>query len=148
MWFSHSISDIIKYAGRPFRTLEEMNHELINRWNNKIRKDDTVIHLGDFAFGSKEEIKELRNKLNGNIILIRGSHDKKITGSLGFLIVNGSIELENFILSHYPLKKEGIPKGLINIHGHMHAKESSTGINVSVEKVNYEPIELEGLKKA
>jgi len=36
---------------------------------------------------------------------------------------------------------------LVNIHGHIHEKESHDGINVSVEKINYEPIELEELKK-
>ena len=64
----------------------------------------------------------------------------------GFIIIKGTLEIGNLIFSHNPLKKEDIPKGFINVHGHIHEKESLNGINISVEKMNYEPIELEELK--
>ena len=47
--------NIIAYSGRPFKTVEEMNDEIIKRWNNKVGKDDFVIHLGDFALGKKDD---------------------------------------------------------------------------------------------
>jgi len=138
--------NIIGYSGRPFKTIDEMNDEMIKRWNNKAGKDDFVIHLGDFALGSREEVTNIKNKLNGNIILLKGSHDHKTIRELGFLIINGSLEIGNLIFSHNPLRKEEIPKGFINVHGHIHEKESLNGVNVSVEKTNYEPVELEDLK--
>lgn len=144
--FNHK--NIIEYTKRPFKTVEDMNEEIIKRWNNKVGKDDLVIHLGDFALGNKEEVKEIRNRLNGNIILIRGNHDHQSKiNEAGFIIIEDYITIENKIFSHCPLSKEEIPKGLINIHGHIHEKESLNGINVSVEKTNYEPLELEELKK-
>ena len=48
--------------------------------------------------------------------------------------------IDNLILSHRPL--EIIPKGFKNIHGHIHDKESYTGVNVSVEMTNYSPIPI------
>jgi len=32
---------------------------MIRRWNNKVGKEDIVLHLGDFALGSEKEVKEL-----------------------------------------------------------------------------------------
>ena len=139
--------NIIKYSGRPFKTVEEMDEEMIKRWNNKVAKDDIVIHLGDFALGSKKEISNLRKRLNGSIILIKGNHDKRASGEAGFFVINGTIEIGNMIFSHNPLLKEDIPKGFVNIHGHLHEKESLNGINVCVEKINYEPLAIEDLGK-
>lgn len=143
--FSHE--NIIKYTGRPFKTIDEMNEEIINKWNNKVRKDDLVIHLGDFALGNEEEVKDIKNRLNGAIILLKGNHDHKAIRKAGFLIIKGNLEIGNLIFSHNPLRKEGIPKGFINIHGHIHEKESLNGINVSVEKTDYQPLNLEELKR-
>jgi calcineurin-like phosphoesterase family protein len=140
------ISDIIKYTDRPFKNVEEMNSEIIKRWNKKVGKEDLVIPLGDFASGSEEEIKDLRNKLNGNIVLLRGNHYHKSVRNAGFLIVKGTLEIDNIIFSHNPLPKEEIPVGFVNVHGHIHEKESLNGINISVEKTNYEPVELNELK--
>lgn len=50
--------NIIEYCGRPFKTVEEMDKSMIEKWNNKVSKDDLVIHLGDFALGTKEKVKE------------------------------------------------------------------------------------------
>lgn len=47
---------------------------IIHRWNSVIKPDDTVLHLGDFAF---KHIQEVQPRLNGNIILILGNHDRK-----------------------------------------------------------------------
>ena len=124
-----------------------MDKEIIRRWNNKVGKEDIVIHLGDFALGSEKEAKELKDSLNGTIFLLKGNHDHKMLRKAGFIIIKGTFEIGNIIFSHNPLKKEDIPKGFINVHGHIHEKESLHGFNVSVEKMNYEPIELEELMK-
>lgn len=136
--------NIIEYCGRPFKTVEEMDKRMIEKWNNKVTKDDLVIHLGDFALGTKEKVKETREMLNGTIILIKGNHDRV---SEGFIIVEDSIRIGNLVFSHRPIPKNEISKGCINVHGHIHEKESISGINVSVEKTDYEPILLDELEK-
>ena len=143
--FNHK--NIIKYANRPFKNIEEMNEEIIKRWNNKVGNGDVVIHLGDFGMGSAKEITEIKNKLNGTIILLKGNHDYKAIKEAGFLLARGSLEVEDMIFSHSPLSKKEIPKGFTNIHGHIHEKESFNGVNISIEKTNYEPLELEKLRE-
>ena len=67
--------NIIKYCNRPFSSPEEMNLVLIENWNRVVSKNDTVFHLGDFAFCSPSRYKEILEQLNGKIILILGNHD-------------------------------------------------------------------------
>jgi len=45
--FSHK--NIIKYAGRPYTTVEEMNRSLIDNWNQCVEAEDQVFFLGDFG---------------------------------------------------------------------------------------------------
>lgn len=63
---------------RGFKTIEEHNETLINNWNNLVRPQDQIIHLGDFVLGaenkSKEVCLELFEKLNGHITLLWGNH--------------------------------------------------------------------------
>ena len=47
---------------------------LIEKWNSVVGTEDTVLHLGDFAF---KGIEEYSKRLNGNKILLRGNHDLK-----------------------------------------------------------------------
>jgi calcineurin-like phosphoesterase family protein len=69
--FNHA--NIIKYCNRPFNSIEEMNEELIRRWNKKVGAMDKVFYLGDFGFGNMEEILL---RLFGYKYIIPGSHDK------------------------------------------------------------------------
>lgn len=140
-------ANIIKYCSRPFKSVEEMNEVMIQRWNNVVGKDDLVIHLGDFALTNGKNIQATRERLNGTILLLKGSHDSSLRSHHGFIITKSPIYLQNYIMTHEPLQKESIPKGIINVHGHIHEKDSLYGINISVEKTNYEPIELQNLKK-
>lgn len=136
--------NVIRYCNRPFRTYQEMNEFMIQKWNETIKKEDIVIHLGDFAFRGKA--KEIKDRLNGTIIIVLGNHDKEYElEKEGFIIVRGSLQIGNLILTHYPLTREEIPTGFINVHGHIHHRESYNGINVSVERTDYKPIELKNL---
>lgn len=69
--------NIIRFCGRPFSSVDEMDRVLIEKWNAKVPKDGTVFHLGDFCFGGFQLWKKYREQLNGDIILIKGNHDIK-----------------------------------------------------------------------
>ena len=71
--FGHE--NIIKYCNRPFSSVEEMDARMIKLWNNVVKKNDIVYHLGDFGVGNKEYISKIVSKLNGRIFLILGNHD-------------------------------------------------------------------------
>lgn len=72
--FSHA--NIIDYAERPFRSVEEMNEAIIDRWNAVVSPDDTVWVLGDVALGKIAESLPLVGHLMGHKILLAGNHDR------------------------------------------------------------------------
>ena len=51
---------------------------MIDNWNRAVGPEDTVFHLGDFAFAVPSRIKEIASQLNGEIHLIRGNHDSNL----------------------------------------------------------------------
>jgi calcineurin-like phosphoesterase family protein len=67
---------IIELADRPFASVEEMNEALVERWNERVAPEDTVIHLGDVALGPIEESLKYIERLNGFKILVVGNHDR------------------------------------------------------------------------
>jgi calcineurin-like phosphoesterase family protein len=72
--FGHA--NIIKYSNRPFKDRHEMNEALIENWNAVVGEDDDVFHLGDVALGPWEEWDEVISRLNGNLHLSIGNHDR------------------------------------------------------------------------
>lgn len=60
---------------------EHMNEVMVEAWNTVVLPDDVVLHLGDFVFGSKQEIKDTRDRLNGHLWLVLGNHDRTATST-------------------------------------------------------------------
>lgn len=148
--------NVIKYCNRPFNSVEEMNDTIINNWNKVVNKGDIVYHLGDFILNSNDVISIVK-KLNGKIYFIRGNHDRKSIAyynKMGLKVIPTQTKLDEYkiILSHRPLSDDQIPKGYINIHGHIHEKEldenlfdKNKHINVSVDAINFTPIDINEL---
>jgi calcineurin-like phosphoesterase family protein len=67
---------IIELSNRPFKSVQEMNEIIVHNWNALVRPDDTVYHLGDVALGPIEDSLKYISRLNGNITLIVGNHDR------------------------------------------------------------------------
>lgn len=67
---------IITYDKRPFKTGKEMDEAMIKNWNSVVKPNDTIYHLGDFAFHTEDAVCNILERLNGNKILILGNHDK------------------------------------------------------------------------
>ena len=73
--FGHE--NVLVFDHRPFETVEEMDTELIRRWNHKVSKGDLVYVLGDFIWKTRnDDAPSLIKSLNGQIILIKGNHDR------------------------------------------------------------------------
>ena len=111
-------SNIIKYCSRPFGSIEDMNAEMVKRWNDLVKPKDTVYYLGDFALAYQAVI-HFTPLLNGEKILIMGNHDlchpynkkktdtgKRIYRECGFklLLEETIIEVnnKNVRLNHFP----------------------------------------------
>lgn len=141
-------SNVIKYTERPYVNAEEMNKQLIENWNGVVRKHDVVYHLGDFSFCGKEDRQKIFDQLRGIKKLVMGNHD---SGSVKSYLEMGFKEVypmpvlfqDRFLLSHDPLVLTD--DRFVNIHGHIHNRPAPTEqhFNVSVESINYTPIELQ-----
>lgn len=131
----------LELSRRPFRSVEEMDWTMIERWNTKIGPDDTVYHLGDF--GDKFALQYL----NGNIKLVLGNHDVKEEFVRQVEIIEPSKVEEKYLVSHEPLywKNEAGDKLFGHIHGRQTLKEWS-GLDVGVDGHNFEPYSEEEVR--
>ena len=71
-WFH---TNIIRYAERPFATIDEMHAVMIERWNAVVRPHDIVVSLGDLSLGRNSEAIALQGSLNGTQRVVAGNHD-------------------------------------------------------------------------
>lgn len=136
IWFTSDLhfghDNIIEYCNRPC-TKENHTNFIIETLNAKIKPNDEVYHLGDFAYGKSlkmADLKNILNQLNGNWNFILGNHDKenqlkalcqgtqhKVLGDYHTLSQSG----RTFILFHYPIESWWNKKrGSIHLHGHTH----------------------------
>lgn len=150
--FSHA--RIIELAGRPFTSVEEMDAELIRRWNETVAPDDVVLHLGDLALGPIAESLPLTAQLHGYRFLVPGNHDRvsratqsnraierfaPLYAEAGWNIlpevITGSRAGYKVVASHYPYSGDTqandrypthrpVDRGLPLLHGHTHDREN------------------------
>jgi len=123
-----------------------MNEHLIQNWNARVHKKDTVYVLGDFGLAPKEVLKHWLELLKGTKVLILGNHDVSKTAALeiGFSEVHElyvyKADGKRVILSHYPVESDYYD---LCLHGHTHQKNYSnweTQFNVGVDLHNYCPL--------
>jgi calcineurin-like phosphoesterase family protein len=106
---------------RPWTDPDEMDEEMVRRWNDRVRPNDKIYHLGDVVI-NRRALKTLA-RLNGDKVLIRGNHDifpdteyrEYFRELRAYHVMNG------MILSHIPLHDESLGRFGTNIHGHLHA---------------------------
>lgn len=76
-------ANVIRFDNRPFDNIDEMESEIVQRWNKRITPKDTVYIIGDFCWKTSNNWIPIIQKLNGSKVLIRGNHDPKhIDGNL------------------------------------------------------------------
>ncbi len=129
-----------------------MNQFIIKQWNKVVKKDDIVYHLGDFGFGSKEQITELVSQLNGKIYLVIGNHDthkNQWYRDCGFAeVYDHPIIIKDFlILSHEPISFTISPI-YVNLYGHVHDSPmfetwGKNSVCLCVERHQYSPVNLD-----
>lgn len=67
-------SRVIQYCARPYLSVEEMNEDMVKKWNEAVRPEDEVYVLGDVSLAFRPiEIYSFR--LNGTKFLVPGNHD-------------------------------------------------------------------------
>lgn len=170
--FGHE--NVLKFDNRPFQTVKEMDEELIRRWNNKVGKGDLVYVLGDMIWKTEtNEAVSLIKRLNGQIILIKGNHDRFLHNAYVKKALAGVKDYDDIcvalddgttrrcILSHYFIPfYNGHRYNAIHLHGHSHNTDEhfmelgiikaikDNGLSVEIYNVgcmlwNYEPVTLD-----
>lgn len=175
--FSHK--NILKHCPNRieaggFKENEIGKHDewLINKWNTTIGKHDIVYVLGDFAFGSPDNVRKLLSRLHGDKFLILGNHDKsskhldggyfKQVTQMKYSVFKKTVysfleEDFHVFMCHYPMISWDCKHyGCVECHGHCHGRlddynDSSTDLRVDIgidgKLANYEFISLEQLYK-
>ena len=54
LFFKSQTEEGINYDKRPYKTIEEMNMDILEKWNRKITNGDTVYILGDVSMRGKK----------------------------------------------------------------------------------------------
>jgi calcineurin-like phosphoesterase family protein len=148
VWFSsdtHFLHAMVAKL-RGFTSSAEHDEMLIYRWNQVVRPDDLVWHLGDVGLGSETLILEQAARLNGRKQLITGNHDRCWPGHRDsrknqrrWLEVFESVQAfararidgREVLLSHFPYEGDHAgedratqyrlrDEGMWLVHGHTH----------------------------
>ncbi len=196
--FGHS--NIIKYCKRPFlsevdkqefdarkgnwdnspinwriakESVEMMDKTLIDNINAIVKEEDTLWHLGDFAFGIKDNyanvVEGYRRRINcKNINIVWGNHDQPWKAKHVFKQNYDLTDIEapgyrhRIIMCHYAMAVwEGSHRGNWQLYGHSHTtaepwmdkhmpQRRSVDVGVDNAKLllgSYRPFSMEDLEK-
>jgi calcineurin-like phosphoesterase family protein len=161
---------MVERFGRPWATTKEHDEGIIANWNAVVPKSGRVYVLGDISFRGPAETIELFERLNGQIYIIKGNHDKVLDKAFVQAALNNKIVWikdyyrlavrdpetnlrQKIVLCHYPfLTWHGFGKGVWHAHGHSHGNLSANEKNdakrhdVGVDVNNYTPVSYMQLK--
>lgn len=152
--------NILKLAHRPYKTVEEMNADIIKKWNAKVQKNDDVYILGDMFYKAKDttQITDVLKLLNGKKHLVRGNHDRflnSINWKEYFEEVVYYKEISDndrmVVLFHYPIEEwNGYYRNSYMLYGHVHDNDATIKshprkFNVGVDVNDFEPKTLDEL---
>lgn len=149
-------TNIIKYCNRPFDNADEMTEAIAYNINSKVKKNDVLYHLGDFAFGSPDKTVEFRRMINcRNVILILGNHDHKVKTN-PFLytlftdVYDGFYEFQSvrgpITVCHYAMRTwNNQNHGAWQLYGHSHGTLPQTktfSMDVGMDANNLMPLSI------
>lgn len=141
---------------RNFSSIEAHDEHLIAAWNNRVRADDRVFHLGDFAYGcSRAHARSVFDRLNGRKFLIRGNHDARsedlpwagpVVDVLKTTIQDSGMRKGVDVwLSHYAhVTWPDSHRGRIHCFGHSHGaiQPTTRSLDVGVDNWAYRPVTI------
>lgn len=159
--FGHK--NIIKFSERPFKGIQEMDEILIQKWNEKVKPEDEVYHLGDFGLSSSGKLRQILNRLQGKIYLINGNHEKSAQAChTRFEWIKDYYELivkddefdrgeQMIVLFHYALREWNASHwGTYHLYGHSHGTladdPTSLSFDIGVDCHNFYPLSYEEVK--
>lgn len=116
-------------------SVSDMNRVLVAAWNKVVDPHDTVLCLGDFALGKRDDVAKLIGSLQGRLVLVRGNHDRISSGFLrsrGVEVHRRLLRLRaghtDILCRHRPdsFSKDDVASAAVLLHGHCHGKATYT----------------------
>lgn len=145
--FGHERSWLVEPRG--YKSIQEHDEGLIEKWNKQVQPHDVVWSLGDFIFlkGAEERMEKIIRRLNfSTLYMLNGNHVAAVKqlrakhgrryefetgrvvefcGDYQEIIVDG----RGIVLCHYPIVSfNGQGGGGFHLHGHTHLKLEGTEI--------------------
>lgn len=121
----------LHFDNRPFKTVDEMNAALIDRWNRAVEPGDIVYVLGDMFWRGSSAVEVLKS-LVGQKCLIKGNHDrvKDLAFQQCFIKITEYLEVDDqgrsVVLCHYPIPCfKNHFYGTFHLYGHVHTSFES-----------------------
>ncbi len=162
--FGHA--NIIRYCNRPFESVEAMDDALIENINRLVAPGDTLYHLGDFAFRTREP-RAYRQRIRCRTVhLILGNHDPRSTEGVvdpEFAALFASVHdlwrirlpiagmRRPIVLCHYAMRVwDASHHGAWHLFGHSHGTlpddPHARSWDVGVDNNGYAPVSVERLE--
>lgn len=153
------------WSPRGCANATEMNEKILENWNQTIKDNDIVYHLGDVMMGGDLQAGlRLISKLKGQKYLAYGNHDtdarlKAFTVNHFFKEIQMGYRLKvhgtTFVATHYPtITANGNDNRVLGLYGHTHQQtnffQDEAGIrtymyHVGVDSHDCKPVNLEDL---
>ena len=150
--------NVIRFDGRPFEHIEDMNQTIIKNHNNIVNDKDDFYFLGDFSFNNRRT-EYFLSHLKGNLFFIKGNHDKRDTiksyEKYGTYLGEQSkivIDKQDIVLNHFAMRVwERSHYGSYLLYGHSHGgleKEPyGLSMDVGIMLNDYKPFSWEQIKE-
>ena len=168
-WFTSDThlghANIIRYCNRPFKNVDEMNETIVKNWNERVKPEDLVYFAGDFCFrnspggkageGEVHKADYYRKQLNGDIVFIKGNHDRNNSLKTNIERVIIRYGGHKICLVHNPIHIDFSYS--FNFVGHVHEKwkfkkmkfasDQTNVVNVGVDVWNFRPVNFEEIMR-
>jgi calcineurin-like phosphoesterase family protein len=137
-----------------FQSSEEMEDEIIDKWNERVKPNDIVYHLGNFSWDPISAESAMVH-LNGKIHFIGGTYDKHLS-ELSLIKLGRHVLLPpiaefpklNLVLSHWPLANwTNRESDAIHVHGGEKMDQLKNRFCANIANWNWHPIEFDFLKE-
>ncbi|MFO0963908.1 MAG: metallophosphoesterase [Phycisphaerales bacterium] len=151
---------------RPFADARAMDEALLDAINRRVRRRDTLLHLGDLfgaldwaSRGRRRDARRFLRRIRcRRVALVRGNQDPRARGfarlfrecedlaSLRVPDPADSARRLRVVCCHYPLLQwQGMWKGALHLHGHSHGslREEGRRTDVGVDCWEFAPVPLE-----
>lgn len=155
-WFTsdyHFHDELI--ANLRLMTVEQMQEKIIKRHNERIKKGDQVVFLGDYQVIRKKKhlVEETLSQMNGSFTFVMGNHDWNNGDRMGCL---SSLVLEiggtRVFCTHDPVDfNQRYPINLVgHVHNHWKIKtllNKTKVVNVGVDVWGFYPVDIQDILK-